>query len=363
MKTYRAAILTCGREGGMEIYGPRLEDHPFMKPHPHALAAGFQACERTEIVACSDNNAELMKEFGKKYGVPEERQYTDYRELLEKENPEIVSMTRDPGPPSDIMIYAANHGVRAIYFDNKMAASMDDAQAMVEAAERNNVVFNLGTNRRFYRGFEVMKEVIESGDLGPLKYLVMHHGGPLFAHCSHTVDLALYLNGDRPVSWVQAYLPDADEAFKDGALVAEPLEAHGIMHFEDGVTAHIAVTRHSSEYQAVCEGGSVLGYNDFRSHQIRRRSEGSPTLEEVDFPAFKPVSPQTTIVEDLVHSLDTGERPRADARVALAGTEVLFGFVESHLRGGARVGLPLKDCKLRVPEPGRVSIPKYGRNW
>ena len=347
----------------MDIYDPEREQHAFMQPHPHALAAGFEACEQTEIVACSDENAELMALFGKKYGVPKERQYTDYKELIDKEKPDIISSTRDPGPRSDIMVYAADHGVRAIYFDNPMAASMQDANAMVEAAERNNVVFNIGTNRRFYNGFALMKEVIESGDLGPLKYLALQHAGPLFAHCSHTVDLALYFNGDRPVAWVQAYLPDAGESIQDGKLVAEPEEAQAIVQFEDGVTAHIMCAPHLSEYQAVCEKGYVRGYNDFRDFEIKRHVDGGKTLEDVDFPEFVPVSPQTTLVEDLVHSLDTGERTRADAQVARAEAEMLFGFVESHLRGGARIEMPLKDSNLRVPRPSRPPIPKYGRDW
>ena len=33
-----------------------------------------------------------------------------------------------------------------------MAASMADADAMVDACERNGVFFNLGTNRRWDRG-------------------------------------------------------------------------------------------------------------------------------------------------------------------------------------------------------------------
>lgn len=363
MNTSRAAILTCGREGAMEIYDPQLEQHPFVQPHPHALATGFAACDQTEIVACSDENATLMAEFGMKYSVPPERQYTDYRELIDKEKPDIVSMTRDPGPRTDIMIYAADHGVKAIYFDNPMAASMADANAMVEAAERNGVVFNIGTNRRFYRGFEVMKEVVANGDLGPLKYMSMQHSGPLFAHCSHTVDLTLYLNGDRPVAWVQAHIPDLSEAMKDGVLISEPQEAQAIAQFEDGVTAHIMCTRHNSEYQAVCKFGTVTATNDFRDLKIVKKSEGGRTPVVIEVPTFEPLSPMTTIVEDLVIALETGEQTRAGVRVARTEMEMLFGFVESHLRGGARVELPLRDSKLRVPRPARPSIPGHGTDW
>ena len=54
------------------------------------------------------------------------------------------------------------------------------------------------------------------------------------------------------------------------------------------------------------------------------------------------------MVEDLVHSLETGQPPRGGVRVARASTEMIFAVVESHLEGGSRVELPLADCRLRL---------------
>lgn len=65
------------------------------------------------------------------------------------------------------------------------------------------------------------------------------------------------------------------------------------------------------------------------------------------------------LIEDLVHSLDTGEPPRGGAELARANTELIFAFVESHQRGGARVELPLAGSAYRLERDRAPRQPKY----
>ena len=51
------------------------------------------------------------------------------------------------------------------------------------------------------------------------------------------------------------------------------------------------------------------------------------------------------LIEDIVHSLDTGEPPRGGVRVAYASTELIFGFIESHRRGGVKSAYPVERLK------------------
>ena len=65
------------------------------------------------------------------------------------------------------------------------------------------------------------------------------------------------------------------------------------------------------------------------------------------------------IIEDLVQALDTSGPTRGGVRVARAADELTFAFVESHLRGGARIDLPLQGSRLRLdrnPEPRPVLL-------
>jgi predicted dehydrogenase len=361
LKTYRAAVIGCSRMGAFidnEVIGyPAI-----VLPYSHA--AGYEACERTDLVACSDVRTDVMEKFGERYGVPKERQYTDFRALIDQEKPDIVSVATQPEQRAEIVIHAAHHGVKAIYAEKAMAASMADADAMVEAVERNGVAFNLGTNRRWSAGFDKMKEVIDSGTLGALKSLIIYQNGTLFNTASHTFDLMLRLNNDQPAAWAQAHLPRGDELL-DGDVLRDDPVGQGIIQFANGVTVYAMNTPRSSEYEAICEQGTLTALNNGVHWQLRRRVPMSPEggrwtgLMTDTFPHFDDASSTLRLVEDLVRSLDTGEPPRGGVRVAHASTELIFAFIESHRRGGARVMLPLKDCKVRLQRDTTPRQPKF----
>ena len=347
MKTYRAAVIGCSRMGA--FIDNEVPDYKAIQL-PYSHAAGFFAEERTELVACADLRPEIMEHFGDRYQVPKANHYTDYREMLEKESPDIVSVATQPEHRAEIVIYAAEHGVKAIYAEKAMAASMDDAAAMVSAVESNNVAFNLGTNRRWHTGFDEMKAIIDNGEIGRLRTLIIYSNGTLFNTASHNFDLILRLNSDAPASWISGYLPQGDSVFDGDVLTADPTGA-GTIQFQNGVTAHALLTPRSSEWEAICEGGTITCWNNGWQWHLRKRQDvpGWRTCQVPEtFPAFERASSTANLIKDLVHALDTGQPTRGGVRCAYASTELIFGVIESHRRNGARIELPLKDSKIRL---------------
>ena len=357
MQRYRAALVGCSRMGAFIDN----EVPPARRPYSHA--AGYEACERTDMAACSDLRPEVMEQVGRRYGVPADRQYTDYRQMIEAEKPEILSVATQPEQRREVVVFAAAHGVRAIYAEKAFAASLEDADAMVEACEANGVVLNMGTNRRWDPGFDCMKEVIDGGRLGRLQSLVLHSTGTLFNSASHGFDLLLRLNSDRPVAWVQAHLPNGETVF-DGDRLSEDPVGHGILQFADGVTAYALNSGRGSEIEAVCSGGVATAMQNGEEWEIREPKgqdhRGRPLLGRSPFPEFERRSSTLCLVEDLVHSLDTGEPPRGGAPLARTNTELIFAFIESHVRGGARVDLPLQASRpYRMERDRAPRQPKY----
>jgi predicted dehydrogenase len=359
MKTYRAAVIGCSRMGGFidnEVVGA-----PKHVP-PYSHGAGFFACERTALVACSDVREDVMEQFGLRYNVPKSSHYTDYREMIAKEKLDIVSVATQPEPRAEIVIYAANHGIKAIYAEKAMAASLVEADAMVEALERNNVAFNLGTNRRWSTAYDKMKEILDSGELGTLKNLIIYNNGTLFNTASHCIDLIMRLNNDQPALWVQGHLPDGDHIF-DGDLMHEDPRGEGIIRFANDVTAYAMLTPRNIEFEAICDNGVITAINDGMEWQVRRRipvdPQGRTGLVFTEAPDVPPASSTLRLIEDLVHALDTGEAPRCGARTALASTELLFAFIESHRQGGARVTLPLTHRTVRMQRKRGPNQPKF----
>ena len=359
MLIYKAALIGCSRMGAF------IDNEAGVKQgtrSPKSHAAAFEACLRTELVACSDLRVDVMRQVGRRFGVPHEKQYTDYKDLIENERPDIISIATQPEPRAEIVIYAANHGVKAIYAEKPMAASMSDAVEMVDAVERNGVHFVLGTHRRWDSGFDKMLELINGGQLGALQSLTTFDTGPLFNNGSHYLDLLLRLNNDKPVAWVQASLPNP-EGILDGDLVLQDPAAHGIIQFENDVTAYAQLTRRRGEHEAVLERGVITALNSGSEFALRCQSapdsKGRSKLVAADFPVYDPPSATVQIVYDLVHSLDTGKSPRGGVRVAYASTEIIFGFIESHRQGGRRIEFPLENNNLRLERNITPKKPRY----
>src|SRR5262245_45257030 len=92
MRTYRAALVGCGRMGAWidnEVVGGTT-----VLPYSHA--AGYEACDRTELIAGSDMRPEILVKFGERYGVAPEHHYTDYQEMIVTERPDILSIATQP---------------------------------------------------------------------------------------------------------------------------------------------------------------------------------------------------------------------------------------------------------------------------
>lgn len=358
MKNYRAAVIGCSRMGGFidnEVVGARKH----VPPYSHG--AGFFACTRTDLVACADQRPEVMEKFGELYNIPKERQYTDYREMIAAENLDIVSVATQPEPRAEIVIYAAEHGIKAIYAEKAMAASLPEAKAMADALTRHGVFFNLGANRRWSVVYDKMKEIIDSGELGALKTLIVYNNGTLFNTGSHTLDLLMHLNSDQPIEWVQGYLPNAEGMIEGDTLREDPL-GEGFFQFANDVRGYAMLTTRGLETEAICENGTITAVNDGNEFFVRKRIpiEGSnrPSLETVDRLEVEPQSSTLKLIEDLVHSLDTGEPTRCGPQVAYAGMELIFGFIESHRNNGARVTMPV-ESSLRMQRSVAPRMPKF----
>ena len=281
MKTYKAAVIGCSRMGAFidnEVVGA-----PGHVP-PYAHTAVFYACPRTHLAACSDIRPEVMEEVGSQFDIPKERQYTDYKELIDREQPDIVSVATQPEHRAEIVIYAVEHGARAIYAEKALCASMAEADAILEACERNGAVLNLGTQRRWHSGFVKMREVIESGRIGDLKTVVFS-GSSLFNGASHHYDNLLFLNGDARATSVQMSLVEGNWRIDEDRLTEDPV-SHGVIQFENDVTAYAVLSPHEVEWEASCERGTLTAW---AGSKYRIREEGPPGIPGLAHDGSRPL--------------------------------------------------------------------------
>lgn len=146
------------------------------------LRTAMEAGQSKVVAMCDvDDNqlnsaaAEVEKLTGDK-----PNKYKDYRELLDKEKPEIVIVATPDHWHALAMIAAVNSGAH-VYVEKPISHTLNEGRAMVKAARANNRIVQVGTHRRASphnrSGMEFLKSG-KAGKIGMVRAFVHYPGGP-----------------------------------------------------------------------------------------------------------------------------------------------------------------------------------------
>jgi len=342
--TYKACLIGCGRMGATiddEVRG-RPDDFLWI---PFSHAAACVACERTELIAVSDIVAEKAEAIRQRYNAP--RCYTDYTEMIEREQPDIVCIATRPATHKDITVYAAEHGVKGIYCEKPLCCSMEEADAMVEAVENNGVKFNYGTQRRYMPFYRKMRELIDLGELGTVQCVIAQYGvSAALWGLTHAADMLLYLAADPEIDFVQGAIVCKDEDWEDNRLNVDPGIAGGYVRFANGVHGYTTAGT-GPEFEVCGTNGKMRTLNNGISCHFRKVKEGR-ILEEVPFPDVPRESGTVNGIKDIAEAIDMGRETQGPVQLARRSQEMLMGMIESHRLGGAHIPLPMENRSLYV---------------
>jgi len=146
-KTYRVAVI--GRTGRGN-YG-------------HGLDVVWKGLDNIEIVAVADSDDKGRAAAAKRLGA--KNVYADYRTMLEKEKPNIVSVAvRHLDPHRDMVIACANAGA-SIFLEKPMARTLAEADEMIKACEMHHVKLAIAHQTRYSPRLHRVRELITSGRL------------------------------------------------------------------------------------------------------------------------------------------------------------------------------------------------------
>ncbi len=142
----------------------------------HRHLPEYAANENVEITAVCDIVGERAEEAAAKY---QAKAYTDYKTLLKEESIDAVSVCLPNYLHAPVSIDALNTGAHVLC-EKPMATSIEEADKMIEVAERNGKKLMIGHNQRFVASHQKAKELIESGAIGKVYSFrtAFGHGGP-----------------------------------------------------------------------------------------------------------------------------------------------------------------------------------------
>ena len=360
----RVAIISAGRMASTiddEIQSSGM--WPSLKKQlPYSHAPCYRSFPDVEIAAVCDVDEEKSKAFCERWGVS--KSYTDYREMIDREKPDIVSVATAAHLHAEMALYAMEHGVRGIYCEKAMCCSLSEADAMVNSVKLHGVKFMLGAQRRHHPHFQKVKQIVESGEIGQLISVTSWFAASLLHSLSHMVDGSLYFAGDSPAVWAAGVLgrvrsldelesrritqiPAYDE--RTNRWSGDPACVSYTAFLENGVYLFHLPSVTDVRWEITCSNGyiQILNNNDFI--RLWKRQNLSYNYEEVALPEIAPASSHRGLVKDLISCVRNGGKPLANETAARNGMEILLGAAESDRKDGIKVMLPLQNREMYVP--------------
>jgi predicted dehydrogenase len=350
MPTYKSVII------GLTGIGARRPEEPSHLPiygrMPRSHAAAYYRHPQTAVVGVCDIRQEALDDFKKNWHDvwPDMQYYTDYREMLEKEQPDLVSVATSDHLHADITVDAANGGAKAILCEKPIATTLADADRMIAAAEANNTLLSVEHTRRWAARYHRAREIIRSGEIGPLRGIVTSlysRRSMLFRNGTHMVDTTCFFAESAP-RWVFAELEagfDHFTAYKGdgGHDPATDPAASAYIHFANGVRAFynsIKIEVPDSQHELICEKGRIE-VSDRELCVIQGTSHFGSSRATV-VPDDYMATFQLGAVAELIHVLEHGGELVSPGREGRKTLEIMLAILKSHQLGNVRVDLPLE---------------------
>jgi predicted dehydrogenase len=242
MPNYRVAVI--GRTGRGN-YG-------------HGLDVVWTQIANAQIVAVADENESGRIAAQKRLGA--RNAYADYRQMLQKERPQVVSVAdRHLDSHRDMVLACAEAGA-SIFLEKPLCRNLTEADEMVAACEKHHVKLAIAHQTRYSPRLQRVKDLIADGRIGDLlemrgrgKEDQRAGGEDLMVLGTHIMDLMRLIAGDarwcearvgvvgrdRVTPITKADLRDGNEGI--GLLAGDHITA--LYGFDRGVVGHFASVR------------------------------------------------------------------------------------------------------------------------
>ena len=323
-----------------------------------------------EIVGVCDILPEKMEEILERYELKEDasiHRYMDYKELLEKETPDLVSIATESGNHAEIALYCIDKGVHVI-IEKPMAMSIEDANKIIELSEKRNVKVSACHQNRFNIAVQELRRAIESGRFGKISHGSIHvrwnrnqgyydqaswrgtwaqDGGALMNQCIHGIDLLRWMMGDE----VEQIYGVTRQQFHD-YLEAEDI-GMAVVKFKNGAIGTIEGTTNVypknleetlyifGENGTVKIGGTstnnidVWDFADETEEDVKNKG-----LEEATSNVYG--NGHTSLFADVMDAIENDRKPYVDAVAGRNALEMILSIYKSQ-KTGQPVKLPLEE--------------------
>ena len=342
----------------------------------HGLDSVWKDMPDCEVVAVADPVPAGLEKALPRTGAA--RGYADYKEMLEKERPQIVAVCpRWIDQHRDITLACAEYSCH-MYIEKPFCRTLGEADEIMRACEMRHLKVAIAHISRYSPQLMQIRQLIQAGEIGDVLEIRARgkedqRGGTedLWVLGTHVLDLMRAYAGD-PVSCLATLSQDKRKATREqvapgheglGPLLGDRVDA--MYRFSSGITGYFASQRgaggnpnrfglriygtkgiidHTSGY-----GNPASLVND----SYWSGPKGSPqwrtiTSNGIDQPetltAFDYAGGNPAAARDLIQAIEQDREPKCSMKNARGAIEMVLAVFESH-RHGHEVAMPMTNLQ------------------
>jgi predicted dehydrogenase len=326
---YRAALIGCGK------IGSEFDDNPRIKG-VYSHAGAYVACSQTELVAVCDQDPNRLSRCAEKWGVV--ATFRDAHQMLAETRPDIVSICSPDSTHYELLrAVLSSPGVQAVFAEKPLAVELDQANEIVEEADRRGVLLAVNYSRRYSNSYFELRQLLDAGGIGEILAVSGYYTKGIIHNGSHWIDLARFLLGEmvefRGINSRSEAEPDPT---LDG-LIEFARGMKGYLHgcsFDDLVSFFEMEIVGTRGRVSITDSGRTITFYELADNPHHSGYKTFSKTREVDGGLSYAL---LNAVDDLVHALITRSQPRCNGREAAAALRIACA-----LRDSARSASPVR---------------------
>lgn len=325
---------------------------------------------KLNFVAVCDIVQENMLDKSAKFNFPDTiHMYLDYKEMLEKEKPELVAVCTESGKHASIALDCIAAGCNVI-IEKPIALSLEDADAIIATAKEKHVKVCACHQNRFNKSVQKIREAFDKKRFGRMFYGTAHirwsrdweyysraswrgtweqDGGALMNQCIHNIDLLRWFLGGE-IEEVVAYTDRLNHKYIEAedlglALVKFKNGCYGII---EGTTDVYPKNLEETLYLFGEKGTVKVGGQSVNVIEEWRFSDELDNPEDVkneyhENPPNVYGFGHTPLYADVIDAINNNRDPYITAEEGKKALELVLAIYKSAAEGRP-VKFPLKKC-------------------
>jgi predicted dehydrogenase len=313
----------------------------------------LQFPDRCKIVALVDIYPEKAEEKKQRYSLLDADVYDDHKKILDRQDIDLIDICTPPYVHAEIAINSLNAG-KNVMGEKPMAASLEECDAMIEAAKVNNKLLSVIAQNRYRTSYMKLKKTLDSGLAGDIVHAQIDSfwwrghsyydlwwrgtwekegGGCTLNHAVHHIDMAAWMMG-MPKE-VQSIMSNTSH---DNAEVEDISIA--ILKYKNGALGQItsSVVHHGEEQQVVFQGKNARISAPWKVYASTAKSNGFPernvSLEEEIEKYYESLSEtkyegHAAQIDDVLNYFETGKKVLVSGEDGKKSLELITAIYKS----------------------------------